>query len=112
MVARLVNTIFIRPNTTVIILYMPSYYVPGVFESLIEKAGGVAMDWHQKGDPLVPDPKKLHRSAKIKAMETKYVNPPVQEIVSLVKKAAGTRTAGLLSNLSLSNTNQLRWAQG
>jgi hypothetical protein len=89
----LVNALFIRPKTTVITLYLPCYYyVPGVFESLIAKAGGVAMEWHQQGDSL-ENPDKLHRSFKTKATEIKYLNPPVQEIVSLVKKAAGSSSS-------------------
>lgn len=84
----LTNAIFIRPNTAIISLYPPGYYVPGVFESLIEKAGGIAMEWHQQGDPLLRDASKMPRNERLDAMGVRFMNPPVNEIVSLVQRAA------------------------
>jgi len=52
--AALTNSIFITPKTIVLQLHSSGYYYPSL-EPLIEQAGGIAMDWHNKteGNPYV-----------------------------------------------------------
>ena len=52
--AALTNSIFITPKTIVLQMHPSGYYYP-FFEPLIEQAGGIAMDWHNRtaGNPYV-----------------------------------------------------------
>jgi hypothetical protein len=87
--AGLTNCVFIQPKTTVISLYPMDFYFFGYFESLIDKTGGINMDWYAGDKATARD---VHKEMSITEREiAKRVisfDPPAQDIVSLVVEAS------------------------
>ncbi len=88
--AALTNSIFITPKTIVLQLHSSGYYYPSL-EPLIEQAGGIAMDWHNKtdGNPYVKYA-TIPTMEKNEARDAHLVVPP-EDVVERVLYGLGVK---------------------